>query len=268
MKIGILGCGYVGQSIALHWKNQGHHVTATTRSKERVFQLKNFVNDIYILKEGSLSSFIEQQEILVITIAPDRGMDYARTYLQVAEQAALAISQASSLRQIIYTSSTSLYGERKGEWVNEETPLVDLDENRKILQQTEQILLGCESVHLSVCILRLGEIYGPGRRIEDRLKKMQDQSFAGTGESFTNLIHLDDIVSALDFAVLKKLQGIYNLCSDFHIPRKEFYAQICQQEKMKSIQWDSARHSPHGGNRRVSNQKIKNAGLKFIHLHY
>lgn len=268
MRIGILGCGYVGKAIALEWKNQGHHIAATTRSKENIPQLDNFVDEVYLLNGNSLSSFVEKQEVLVIAIAPDLGADYASTYLQIAEQVALAAKSAPSLRQIIYTSSTSVYGDRNGEWVDEETVIIHQDQNRKILHQTEHILLSCQSENLNVCILRLGEIYGPGREIEARLRRMESQPFAGTGESYTNLIHLEDIVNAIDFVFIHHLRGIYNLCSDFHIPRRQFYEHICEHEQIAPIQWDPSRQSAHGGNRRVSNQKIKDAGLTFRHPQY
>lgn len=268
MKIGILGCGYVGQATALPWKKEGHHVAVTTRKFERVSPLKNIANEVCLLTEHSLPSFIAQQEALLISVAPDASSDYASTYLETAKRVTEQISNASNLRQIMYTSSTSLYGDQGGAWVDEEMPIQCLDNHRRILCETEQILLKTSSDNLHVCILRLGEIYGPGREIEERLKRMHHQPFAGNGESYTNLIHVNDIVNALHFALTHQLQGVYNLCSDFHMTRRQFYENICQKENIPSIQWDPTRTSVHGGNRRVSNQKIKNAGFTFQHPQY
>jgi nucleoside-diphosphate-sugar epimerase len=268
MKIGILGCGYVGQAAAVLWKKEGHGITATTRKIERLSLLKSVANEVCLLTKQSFLSFIEQQEALLISVAPDSLSDYTSTYLETARQVAAHISCAPKVRQILYTSSTSVYGNHGGAWVDEDAPIHCLDENRKILYETEQILLNLSSQNLRVCILRLGEIYGPGREIEERLRRMQHQPFAGNGESYTNLIHLDDIVNALHFALAHQLQGIYNLCSDFHIPRKEFYQKVCQKENLPAIQWDPTRKSFHSGNRRVSNQKIKNAGFTFKHSYY
>ena len=86
---------------------------------------------------------------------------------------------------------------------------------------------------------------------------MQGATVPGNGESFTNLIHLDEIISALDFALIYNLDGIYNLCNDIHIPRKELYENICREDGWPPVQWDPSLTNPHTGNKRVSNEKIK-----------
>lgn len=262
MKIGIIGCGYVGQAAALYWKQQ-HQVSATTRSSTKAAHLQEIVNNVYVLEKHSLSSFIKQQDALLISVAPDTSSNYLSTYLHTAQQ----VVEHGNQQHIVYTSSTSVYGDHEGAWVDENTPILPLYENTQILYETEQVLLEGMSKGLKVCILRLGEIYGPHRTIEDRLRRMQHQSFAGTGAAYTNLIHLTDIVHALDFALQNKLQGIYNLCSDFHMPRKIFYENLCQKEQLTSIQWDAHRTQQHG-NKRVSNEKIKKEGFLFTHLSY
>lgn len=273
MKIGILGCGYVGQAMALFWKQVGHRVAVTTRQPARVPFLQTLVDEVHLLEEHGLkhhlpSSFLAQQEILLICVAPDKASDYASTYFDTAKQVAEQTAQNPSLRHILYTSSTSVYGDHGGEWVDEDTPIVPNHANREILYQTERVLLGCSSQRLKICILRLGEIYGPGRNIEDRLRRMQHQPFAGSGASYTNLIHLTDILQALDFALQNQLQGIYNLCNDFHVPRREFYESLCKMENLPSVQWDPSLHHWHQGNKRVSNKKIKNDRFHFTHPSY
>jgi nucleoside-diphosphate-sugar epimerase len=267
VKIGIVGCGYVGQAAALYWKQKGHHIAVTTRQPERVAFLQSLADSVTVLNSGALETFVSQQEALLISVAPDRFSDYASTYLHTAKQIAEQ-ARDSDLKHLFYTSSTSIYGDYGGAWIDEITPLKHDHENGKILSETEQVLLGCTSKDLKVCILRLGEIYGPGREIENRLRRMQNQSFAGTGHSYTNLVHLTDIVMALDFALQHNLNGIYNLCNDFHIPRNLFYEKLCQKEQIPPIKWDHERSNFHQGNKRVSNQKIKNVGFSFTHPNY
>jgi nucleoside-diphosphate-sugar epimerase len=268
MRIGIVGCGYVGQAAATHWKQMGHHVAVTTRHSDRIPFLKTLADQVYLLGTQSLDAFIAQQEALLICVAPDAVSDYTSTYLHTAKQVAEQTKWSSTLQHILYTSSTSIYGDHAGAWVDESTLLKPVHENAKILSETEQILLSCASTHLKVCIFRLAEIYGPGREIENRLRRMQPQSFPGTGDSYTNLIHLTDIVLALDFALQHGLNGIYNLCNDFHIPRHLFYDWLCEKEQMTAIKWDPTRTHSHQGNRRVSNQKLKSAGYVFSHPTY
>lgn len=263
MKIGIIGCGYVGQAMALRWKQEGHTIAVTTRHPEKVPSLESLAHHVHVLKEGTLNSFLSQQDAVLVSVAPSASSDYRSTYLNTAQQIKERVAQTPGLKQIIYTSSTSVYGDHQGAWVDENTLIVPAYESARILHETEQVLLGCASTHLKVCILRLGEIYGPGREIGERLRRMHSQLFAGTGESYTNLIHLTDIVEALHFTLKQRLEGVYNLCNDFHIPRRQFYEQLCQQAGIPSIQWDPTKTSQHAGNKRVSNQKIKSTGFVF-----
>lgn len=264
MKIGIIGCGYVGQAAALKWKQEGHEVSATTRNPEKAAFLRTLVDHVYVLNEtDSLPSFINQQEVLLISVAPDKSSDYATTYLQTARVVAEGLSQPNKIKQILYTGSTSVYGDHQGEWVDEITKINPPNENAQMLYETEKLLLDCSSATLNVCVFRLGEIHGPGRDIAQRLRRMQNQVFAGTGESFTNLIHLDDIVSALNFALIHQLNGIYNLCNDVHVSRRQLYERLCLQENLPPIQWDPTKINQHSGNKRVSNQKLKSAGFVF-----
>ena len=263
MKIGIIGCGYIGQAMALHWRKKGHFVSVTTRKREKMEHLQSLADEVFLLGPRPLSSFLEGQEAILLSVAPDHFSDYASTYLSTAQEIAKFYFKLSHLRQVLYTGSTSVYGDHFGAWVDENAKLLNSHENAKTLYETEKTLLGSGAEKPQVCILRLGEIYGPGREIEERLRRMQSWKLPGSGESFTNIVHLDDIVAALDFALERQLSGIYNLCSDFHIPRKDFYDQICTRKNLPAVQWDPLLQSHHGGNRRVLSQKIKDAGFVF-----
>lgn len=265
MKIGIIGCGYVGQAIAAICRKHGYEISATTRHKEKISFLENFVDKVFLLNEHNLSSFLENQDIILITVAPDNPSNYQSTYVNTAKQVKEILKHNSSIKQLIYTSSTSVYGEHNGDWVTEISPLKPESESARLLCETEDILLSCRSQNLNVCIFRLGEIYGPGRLIEDRLERMHNQVFAGTGVSYTNIIHIADIVNAIEIALLNNLDGIFNLCNDFHVPRREFYDQLCQKKNLPVIVWDPEKENRHKGNKRVSNEKIKKEGMVFKH---
>lgn len=268
MRIGIIGCGYIGLRATAFWSNLGHMLSVTTRKAEKVESLSAVAQHVYLLSEHSLEDFIQSQEILLICVAPGQGEDYTSTYLNTANKVLATLHNAPSLKQIIYTSSTSVYGDWGGDWVDETGSCTPENEAGNILLQTENTLLQCRSTALKVCIFRLGEIYGPHRNIVDRLKRMQNTPLPGNGETYTNLIHIEDIVLALNFALSHQLDGIYNLCNDFHLQRKEFYNQLCQQHNIPPFSWNPTLPRIHSGNKRVSNQKIKSAGFQFTHPHY
>jgi nucleoside-diphosphate-sugar epimerase len=261
MKIGIIGCGYVGSATARALKADGHHISVTTRNPHRIAELQSISHEIFPIDIDSPSyfrDFLRQQEVVILTVAPLRGTDYASTYLKTAQQ--VVHEMPSTLQQLIYTSSTSVYGECGGSWVNETTHPNPSNPSTQVLLDTENHLLRAPT---NVCILRLSEIYGPGRPFESHVTSRT--TFPGTGNNFTNLIHLEDIVAALRFAIQRKLVGIYNLSSDFHPTRKELYDTISDRLGLQRVNWDPSIKSIHGGNKRVDATKIKTLGFKINH---
>lgn len=262
MKICIIGCGYVGKAAAVKWKHEGHEITVTTRSLERAYELRPYADLIYILNDN-WQEIVEKQDIILLSVAPDNKSDYIETYLRTAEKLTQSVSR-SRVSQIIYTGSTSVYGEHQGRWVDENTIPQPFNAQGHILLSTEQILFKAATNQRKVCIFRLGEIYGPERSLEDRVRKLQGSVVSGNGENLTNLIHLEDIISALDIAVKQQLNGIYNLCNDIHIPRKDLYKRICEKNGWQEVIWNPAIANTHSSNKKVSNDKLKSVGWTII----
>ena len=120
-------------------------------------------------------------DALLISVAPDSSSDYTSTYLQTAQLIAKEAPKISSLKHILYTSSLSVYGDHQGNWVIKHSP-APANENAKILLETEKTLLNCSTNNLKVCVN--GEIYGPGREIENRLKRMIHSPFQAQGDPY------------------------------------------------------------------------------------
>ncbi len=258
MNICIVGLGYIGLALADYLSSQGHSITGTTRNASRLETLSNTCNHIVLLEKPSdLEKAFQNQEIVIITVAPDRYQlkDYEETYLETAKT--IVGSLPSSVKQIIYTSSTSVYGNCNGDWVEETRPLAPTSPQADILCQTEQVY---QQSKTPACILRLGEIYGPAREFLDKLRTMS-QPRPGDGSNFMNIIHRDDIIKAIDFAIENNLDGVFNLCEERHPTRKAFYDQLCHDANLPPITWDPSIKSVHGGSKRINSRKIRDAGL-------
>ncbi|WP_017718009.1 SDR family oxidoreductase [Kamptonema formosum] len=272
MNVAIIGCGYVGTAVARHWRNLGCFVTATTTSDRRVAELEEVAQRVVVTKadsEASLLSAIQNQEAVLLSVAPagDKQVDaegYEKTYLGTAENLVAALKHSPAVKQLIYTSSCAVCGNRNGEWVSEESPLSPANRQAEILRDTEQVLLGAAGESLQVCILRLGGIYGPGREIRKRFN-VCGKTLPGSGDNFTNWIHLDDIAGAVEFALANRLQGIYNLVNDEPVLARELADRVCVRYGFAKIQWEPAEHNSRSYSLRVSNQKLKAAGYRFTH---
>ncbi len=259
----IIGCGYLGTALAQLWTAQGLDVTVTTTRPERLQELQSVAAKAIVLQGNNLSllqELLQDVDCVVLSVAAKSTDAYTTTYLESSKTLVEALQSAPNVVSVVYTGSTSVYGDSSGDWVDESTPLQPSTLQAQILANTEDILLSATSPNRAVCILRLGEIVGPGRSIKARVQQNAGKTLAGTGQNYTNLSHRDDIIGAIDFVAKSKLSGIYNLCGDLHIPRKDYYDRICDLEGWPRVNWDPSMRTVHGGNKRVSSDKIHQAG--------
>ncbi|MBW4687501.1 MAG: SDR family oxidoreductase [Komarekiella atlantica HA4396-MV6] len=269
MNIAIIGCGYVGYVVAQYWQqNMDFVISATTTSPERVPALQPLAQRVIVTQgndRDGLKSLLHNQDVVLLSIGAKGGDTYEETYLQTAKTLASVLQQAPSVRQLIYTGSYAVYGDRNGVWVDEETPLAPANINAQILRKTEEVLLSASNENLRVCILRLGGIYGPSRELIKIFSRYPGATRPGNGEDVTNWIHLDDIVGAIEFARRNRLQGVYNLVDDAHLPSRELLDTLFDKHNLPKVIWDASVKSDRPYNVWVSNQKIKDAGYQFIH---
>lgn len=268
MNIAIIGCGYVGTAVAQQWCESGHAIVATTTTRDRIPELDRFARRVAVLKGNdpdALAAVVENQDVIVLCVGAQNANLYRQTYLETAENLVTAIARSSTVKQLIYTSSYAVYGNKNGAWVDEQTPLAPANENGKILEKTEQVLLSANHDRLNVCILRLGGIYGPGRELVKIFSRFAGQTGPGRGDEFSNWIHLDDIVGALEFVRLNCCQGVYNLVNDTPLPLRELLDRLCEHHGLAKVIWDPSTAPVRPYNSRVSNQKLKAAGFQLIH---
>jgi nucleoside-diphosphate-sugar epimerase len=271
MKIAVIGCGYVGSAVARCWRKSGHQVTVTTTSSTKVAELEKIASRVVVMKGSDIKAIedvIAGQDVILLSIgARDRRIEvYREIYLETAQNLVKALARSDGIERLIYTSSYSILGNKNGDWVNEESSVAPGSEHSQILYETEKVLLTAQTQDLKVCILRLAGIYGNGRELINIFKNASGATRPGKGEDFTNWVHLEDIVNALELIRLKQLQGIYHLSSDEPLTKKEFFDRLFAKHNLSSVRWNGDNSAlSQTYNLRLSNQKIIDAGLKLIH---
>lgn len=268
MKIVIIGCGYVGTAVADLWSQKGHQVTATTTTPERVSELENIALQVVVMKGNDshgMQDILQNQEVVLLSVGDRSRTGYKQTYLETAHTLVAALKQAPTVQQIIYTGSYSVYGDKNGEWVDENSPVTPGTENGNILHETEQVLLSASTPQQRVCILRLGGIYGPGRELVKIFSQWAGKTRPGSGDDVTNWIHLDDIVGALEFVREKRLQGIYNLVNNVPMMSGELLDGLHQRQGLAKVFWDASTSSMRPFNAKVSNRKLRDEGFELVH---
>ncbi|MBO0663586.1 SDR family oxidoreductase [Jiella sp. MQZ9-1] len=181
-----------------------------------------------------------------------------------------------NLEWIGYLSTIGVYGDHAGAWIDEETPVDPKSERSKARVEAENawIALG-ETRGVPVAILRLSGIYGPGRNGFVNLKNGTAKRLVKPGQVF-NRIHVADIAGATKRLAEQRLGGIYNVTDDEPAAPQDVVlhaAQLVGAEPPGETDFATADLSPmarsfYGENKRVRNDKLKQAGYEFRYPTY
>ena len=265
---GVIGCGYVGSDVAVRMKYAGHRVVGTTRSAERFSELKNLVNDAHQLDltdPNADFSFLESLDGLLISVAPTQrseGYDSVFSRGMSTLSRALRCRQSSRPLHVTLISSAGVYGDQQGQSVDEETRLDTSNPTNALLASAEDMILSIDRPDTTICVLRLGGIYGPGRNMVAMIQRAAGQQVPKDGNAIPAWSGILDITKGVQFAFNERLQGIYNLVDDMQLSRRELSTVICDREGLPPVLWGYS--EPQGSrslNAKVSNRKIKAAGF-------
>jgi nucleoside-diphosphate-sugar epimerase len=165
-------------------------------------------------------------------------------------------------KNLIYISSTRVYGEHEGAWVDEDTNPKPLDKQAELLLQGEHIVAQAD---LAGYVLRLGGIYGPGRDFFIRHLKNNHENMRASTQTFTNRIHVDDIVKICTAFIKKDMTpGIYLGVDSEPASQADVYLWMAKELGLNKPQrTDEKAQNPQRGNKRCSNEKLLSAGFTF-----
>lgn len=220
-KISVLGCGWYGLELAKKLVEDQYTVKGSTTTPEKLAILQKSGITPYLInfqenEEDTEAGFFDC-EVLIISIPPKRSTAEQHTFLSKISR----IAQNASLYKIpevIFISSTSVYGDCNGD-VNEYTiPNPDTDSGKAML--TAELCL-TENPGFNSTIIRFAGLIGPERN--------PGRFFAGktdipNGKAPVNLIHLTDCIGITLQIIEKSAFGhIYNACAEDHPDRQTFY---------------------------------------------
>jgi nucleoside-diphosphate-sugar epimerase len=262
-RIVIAGCGYVGEATADLFHAAGWAVEAWTRSAESAASLaaKPYpVRGIDISKcaEVAQSAPAAAGFDAVIHCASSRGGD-AGIYRQVYLDGARNLLETFPGSKLLFTSSTSVYAQRHGSSVTEESETEPMRDTSRVLLETEKLVLAHGGI-----VARPAGIYGPRR------SALLTRFLAGKAiidpenDRFVNQVHRDDIASALFFLLSRERKGaaIYNVVDDEPILQSECYRWLAEKlnRPLPPSGKSTTRHKRGDSNKRVSNAKLRRLG--------
>jgi nucleoside-diphosphate-sugar epimerase len=197
--------------------------------------------------------------------------DYRRVYLEGTRNL-IDWLVATPLQKFVYTSSTGVYGQTEGEWVEESAAAEPASETAKILRETEVLLLdSVQKRSFPAVILRVAGIYGPGRGYWFRQFLKNEAKIEGAGERVLNMIHRDDVAGAVLAALGRGRPGeIYNAVDDELVTQLDFFhwlsATLGRPLPPRIGSEENSARKRGLTNKRVSNRKLKaELGYQFIY---
>lgn len=264
-KILIIGCGAIGTQLAHVLVAKGHQVTGLKRSprKTDAGNVAYFTADI--TSSADLKHLPHDFDVVYFIVSPDGRNEesYRDIYESGLTNLLKHFALAGSKPYWIFVSSTSVYGQSQGEWVDENSIAKPENSTSQLIRQAEQILMDLDVNNI---VVRFSGIYGPGREYLLRMA-MQAPAIQKNPPYFTNRIHQLDCVGVLAFLLECRLAGValeqcYLASDDDPAPMWEVMSWLaehlkCQPPTAKSVDKHSVM------NKRCNNQRLKSLGYKF-----
>lgn len=222
----VLGCGYVGSLIGKTCLSQGFEVFASTRSNKHAQQLETLgITPLVIASPTDIPSNILNNTTHILDSIP-LTRDKHRMFASQPKWLNIIQTQLSQLQWAGYLSTTGVYGDAAGAWVDEDYACNPSSARGKERLKAEQAWLD-SGLHVEV--FRLAGIYGPERNLISRLMEGDYKAVAWQPEHYSSRIHVDDIVTALSAAMQSPKAGrILNISDDLPLPHSEYVQQLTQ----------------------------------------
>ena len=271
----IVGCGDIGRRVANYW--QGVPITGLVRSNASAEQLQQA--DITPLQANlddpaSLMDLPLADDALVYYFAPPPASGNTDPRMQ---HFLAAIDPAHLPSRIVYISTSGVYGDRRGELVNEDTPPNPQVDRARRRYDAEQQLRDFGQKHgVAVIILRVGGIYGPGRlpvkRLQDRVPIIHEHLAPST-----NRIHADDLAQICVAAARRgRADTVYNVSDGTDSNMTEYFnivADFLKLPRPPTIDWEEAERSLSTGmlsylkeSRRMDNRRmLEELGIELLY---
>lgn len=242
-------------------------IIATTRSQEKAAPLRDSGIEVLIWPGDDLRPTIAQATHLLTSVMP--GADGDPVLNQHADDL-----RAGDFEWVGYLSTTGVYGDHQGGWVNENTPLTPATKRGIVRKQAET---AWATLNLPLHIFRLAGIYGPGRGPFAKVRKGTARRIIKPGQVFSRT-HVEDIAQVLLASIQQPNPGAaYNVCDDDPAPPQDVIAHAAELLGLPlppAVDFETAEMTPmarsfYAESKKVRNDRIKDElGVKLLYPDY
>ena len=199
MRVTVVGCGYVGLELARQLADRGHDVTGVRRSDEGLEAVDAVDENVDAVRADatdpdSLRSLPDADAVVFAASSGGRGAAAARAVYVDGLRNVLTEYKTRTRPpdRLVYTSSTGVYGDHDGGWVDEETPLDPTTEKTRVLAAAERVATAeAAEAGIDGTVARFAGLYGPDRY---RLRRYIDGPVTA---GYLNMVHRDDAAGAI-----------------------------------------------------------------------
>ena len=259
------GFGQVAKNFIKKLNIEKYNIILTTTSRnessEEIFNGINYNNYLFNSEkfDKNLVSKLKEADHILVSIPPENQEDLVVKNFS-------KFLKSSKVKWITYLSATSVYGDHKGEWVNENSKTIPTSNKgiARLKAESSWAYLG-KNNKLPVQIFRLSGIYSNEKNILVRLKS-GDIKLINKKDHYFSRIHVADIANILFKSLSKFKSGeIYNLSDDKPSSSKEialYAAKILNIEIIENIEIEAIKSQMlknfYNDSKKVSNKKVKN----------
>jgi nucleoside-diphosphate-sugar epimerase len=262
--ISIIGCGYIGKRLARRLLDKHYAVTGIVSSETSLEQCQQQNIPCKLIDLDQLHDHINPggQRIIYLAPPPNHGQQDTRV-------SNLLNALEHPPEKFVLISTTGVYGDCKGDWIDETTPLnPTADRAHRRIDLERQVQAYCHRHQTPLVILRVAGIYGPGKL---PLKRIQSgQPIVSKADSpYTNRIHADDLVSICERALLNlNIEGVYNVTDGHPSTMYDYFNQVAAAMSLPAPPAVSLAEAEHqlspammsymAESRRISNHRLLN----------
>ncbi|MEM7520280.1 MAG: SDR family oxidoreductase [Pseudomonadota bacterium] len=252
------GHGYSSRALAKLLIPQGWRIIGTTRSADKMEAIAKTGVEPVVWPGTDIRPMLDAAPYLLLSAAPGPEGD------PVLAALGEAVAQvAPKLRWAGYLSTTGVYGDHGGGWVDEETPLTPTTQRGVARVKAEAAWSAIPSLPLH--IFRLAGIYGPGRGPFTKVRNGSARRIIKTGQVFSR-IHVDDIATALALSMASPKPGaVFNVCDNDPAPPQDVIghaAELLGLPMPPPVDFETAEMTPMARSFYAESKRVRNERLK------
>ncbi len=258
----IFGCGYLGSRVADLWLENGGQVFAVTRSAARVKQLqeRGLTAVVADINQPKTLHELPQVETVLFAVGYDRSAGRSIHEVYVGGLGNVLDALPAATERIVYVSSTGVYGQADGGWVDEESECRPTREGGRACLDAEGLLAAHPQGKKSI-VLRMAGIYGPGR-VPRRRDLESGRPIPAPAHGYLNLIHVDDAARVvLDVERKAFPPQLYLVADGNPVSRREYFRYLAQLISAPEPQFVEPKDDSPAAKRATADKRISNRKL-------